>query len=186
MPDILSLRFLSPKPAGFSQSVLTLLLALIISVNLQAQMPEPAEDWTETEQKVYDLISEDGYYVVHFWATWCHNSKNELEAEFWPELIREHEDVEFIFVTIRNDGREGRDMLRNYNIPDRVIKLGQPEIGAFRNPRNRTFMSLPSYWTPSTWIFHKNGKLAYAINNGEVRKGLIDELLNDTKKNWNH
>ncbi|MTI89508.1 MAG: thioredoxin [Balneolaceae bacterium] len=164
-----------------------LFLAFIASSSVQAQ-PQPADtsDWTETEHKVHQLISQDGIYVVHFWATWCHNSRSELKRGIWPRIINRNPDTEFIFVTIRDEGKTGTDVLAEYNIPEQVTILGQEEIGRSQNQRNRLFMNLPSYWTPTTWVFHKNGKLAYAINHGEVNEKAFQQLLKDLRKNWSH
>lgn len=167
--------------------LLLILLFLFLSPNaIQAQTISPSEDWTTTEKEVHSLISGDGYYVIHFWATWCHNSRSELERGIWPRLINANEDVDFIFVTIRDEGKTGADMLGAYDIPDRVLTLGQPEMGSRRLARNREFMGLPSYWTPSTWVFHQNGKLAYAINYGEVDEQHFQDLLDNLTKDWNH
>lgn len=149
-------------------SLLTYIILVSISFSsfISAQPTPDKSDWTKVEKQVYELISNDGLYIVHFWATWCHNSRSEFVRGIWPKIIEENEDIEFIFVTIRDKGNTGDDFLARYNIPDRVLKLGQPKVNDGVAGRNRIFMDLPSYWTPTTWVFHKNGKLAYAINNG--------------------
>ena len=63
-----------------------------------------ADTLTETEEQVQALLAEDGVYVVHFWAPWCHNSMAEFREGVWNEIIAQHEDVTFIFVTVYNDG----------------------------------------------------------------------------------
>lgn len=165
---------------------LLLTILLLFSIVAHAQTLTPEDTWTKTERQVYEIISGDGYYVVHFWATWCHNSRSELDRGIWPRLIHANEEVEFIFVTIRDEGKTGADMLADYNIPERVQLFGQEENGSRRLARNRMFMGLPSYWTPTTWVFHQNGKLAYAINYGEVDENHFQTLLDNLKKDWQH
>ena len=146
----------------------------------------PDEAYTETERQVEALLAEDGVFVVHFWAPWCHNSRHELRSRFWPELVAEQEEVNFIFVTVYNDGEIDDALLDRFDIPERVVRFGQPDFGESRIKANRrrTFLGLPLTWTPTTWIFHRNGKLAYAVNYGEVSLEMMRTLLDATKKDW--
>lgn len=175
--------------------LILLLLALLAPIAC-AQTPEPAatpfdpagDVLTEAEQSVQDLIDGDGIYVVHLWAPWCHNSRNEFKSGFWPTFIDEQEDVEFIFVTVYNNGELGEDTLERYNIPERVHLFAQPDHGDsnVRINRRRTFMGLPLTWTPTTWIFNRDGKLAHAVNHGEVDGEMLTMLLDKTRTNWSH
>lgn len=141
---------------------------------------------TATEQRVQEIITERGYHVVHFWAPWCHNSMHELRAGWWDELVDENPDVTFTFVTFRNEGLLSAETLQRYDIPDRVVRLVQPGPTSRddQTPRDRLFLGLPVTWTPTTWIFHRNGQLAYAINYGEVTKPMMEELLAGLSKEW--
>ena len=143
---------------------------------------------TETEQQVRDLLAGDGVFVVHFWAPWCHNSMNEFREGIWPEIIEEHEDVTFIFVTVFNDGELGEGTLTQHEIPERVHTFAQPDHGRSRVRANRrkTFLGLPLTWTPTTWIFHRNGKLAFAVNYGEVGPALMGTLFDSATTDWSH
>lgn len=161
------LLLLTGSPAGYAQT-------------------GPGEHWTETEKKVFKLINQDGIKVVHFWATWCHNSKNELERGIWPRLVETNPGVEFIFVTIRDNGKSGLEMLEEYGIPKRVMKMAQPKVAPNSDPKSRVFMDLPSFWTPTTWIFNEKGQLAYAFNYGEVDEKVFQNVLNDVQKDWSH
>ena len=46
-----------------------------------------------------------------------------------------------------------------------------------------TFWGLPVTWTPTTWIF-RNGRLRYALNYGEIRFPLLQQLVDDTTGKW--
>lgn len=140
---------------------------------------------TEAEQTVQELLKEDGTHVVHFWAPWCSNAKNELGAG-WGDLIRNNEDVSFVFVTIWNDGEDGASVLSQYDIPDRVTTLTLPDTGPSddEDKRRREFLGLPFTWSPSTWIFHENGELAFAMNYGEMKMSTVQTLIDNTQADW--
>lgn len=145
-----------------------------------------ADSLTETEKQVQVLLDEDGVHVVHFWAPWCHNSMSEFREEVWTEIIEQNEDITFIFVTVYNDGDLSEWVLDQHEIPDRVHLFAQPDHGGSNRRANRrkAFLGLPLTWTPTTWIFNRNGKLAFALNYGEVRPALMQTLLDNVKTNW--
>ncbi|MDT0632769.1 TlpA family protein disulfide reductase [Rubrivirga litoralis] len=147
----------------------------------------PPADRTVTEEVVQRTIERDGVHVVHFWAPWCGNSQTEFETG-WYEVIEEHPDVTFTFVTIWNDGRDGADELRRYGIPDSATILAQPDRGPSANPdaRRRTFLGLPLSWTPSTWIFNRGGQLATAFNYGEVSADMLEDAIEHAQADWTH
>ena len=140
---------------------------------------------TAAERRVQDVIEEDGLHVVHFWAPWCANSKREL-ADGWASLVADNPNVSFTFVTVWNDGDPGAKMLEKHDIPDRVTEVTQPDLGPSDQESNRrqSFLSHPVTWIPSTWIFHNNGELAFALNYGEMEMSTIQSLLDATRKDW--
>ena len=148
--------------------------------------PAAADTLTETEQQVQALLAEDGVHVVHFWAPWCHNSMSEFREGVWKEIIAQHEDVSFIFVTVYNNGDLSEGVLDQHDIPDRVHTFAQPDHGNSnrRSNRRRSFLGLPLTWTPTTWIFNRHGKLAFALNYGEVRPALMALLLDNVTTDW--
>lgn len=152
------------------------------------QAADISDAFTETEQRVQQLLAEDGVHVVHFWAPWCHNSVSEFRQGLWYELIEQNEEVNFIFVTVFNDGELDRSRLKKYGIPDRVHKLAQPDFGPSDRKANRrnTFLGYALTWTPTTWIFHKNGQRAFALDYGEVSQDLMQTLLDNTRTDWVH
>lgn len=150
--------------------------------------PTPAtsvEPTSAAAERVQSIIAEDGVHVVHFWAPWCSNAKNELAAG-WGDLVRANPDVSFTFVSIWNDGEPGQNVLAEHNIPDRVLTLTQADPGPSDNEseRRRRFLGLPVTWSPSTWIFHQNGELAFALNYGEMPMDTIQSLLDATQADW--
>jgi len=160
------------------------------SVTKQADVtnPRPATavaPTTDAEAYVQNVIENDGLHVVHFWAPWCANSRRELRNG-WAELVADNPNVTFTFVTVWNDGREGNSLLTKYNLPDRVTEVTQPDLGPSSVEANRrqSFLTHPVTWIPSTWIFHNNGELAFAMNYGEMEMKTIQSLLTTTRTDW--
>ena len=145
-----------------------------------------ADTLTEIEEQVQALLAEDGVHVVHFWAPWCHNSMAEFREGVWNEIIAQHEEATFIFVTVFNDGALSEWVLDQHDIPDQVHTFAQPDHGNSNRKANRrkTFLGLPLTWTPTTWIFNRHGKLAFAVNYGEVHPALMATLLDNAETNW--
>lgn len=139
-----------------------------------------------TEERVREILKRDGIHVVHFWSPWCENAISEFRKG-WFELIENNGDVMFTFVTIWNDGEVDEHVLEDYVIPDRVETLGLPDYGpsAVEANRRRSFLGLPLTWTPSTWIFHQNGELAFAMNYGEMGMAEVQPLIDITRQKWN-
>jgi hypothetical protein len=142
---------------------------------------------TPAEERISALIQQDGIHVVHFWAPWCDNSIAELRNG-WYDVVERHEDVSFTFVTIWNDDESGRGTMERYAIPARVLELTQADHGPSGDKpnRRRTFMNLPVTWIPTTWVFHKNGQLAYAFNYGELEMAQLEKAIADTRSEWKH
>jgi len=99
--------------------ILVLLLLLTSPIKLWAQS---ADSLTLLEKELRQRLQQPGVHVVHLWAPWCHNSRDEL-SKGWA-------------------------------------------------------------WTPSTWIFHKNGRLAYALNYGEIDMELLQQLIDYAVRPW--
>lgn len=146
-------------------------------------------DLTDAERAVQARIGQGRIVVVHFWAPWCGNSINELRAG-WYEIVEDsmHADVDFLFVTIWNNGESGRDVMARYGLPASLFETTQADFGpsSDRANRRRTFLGLPVTWIPTTWIFRPDGPLAYAFNYGELRMETLRQAILDTRSPWIH
>ena len=141
--------------------------------------PEARAPESEAEAAVREIIAQDGVHVVHFWAPWCGNSINELRGGV-AEVVDAHPDVTFTYVTVRNDGESGASTLARYGVPERVRVLAHPG----RAPV--TFLGRPITWTPTTWVFNREGTLAYAFNYGEVSPAMLTQAITDAQSDWHH
>jgi len=94
--------------------------------------------------------------------------------------------VKFYFVSVWNNGEDGRAMLQKCQIAD------QPNVTILADPGPRKgdnkikqFAGMPLSWIPTTWIY-KAGDLRYALNYGEVRIDVLQQFLEDSKSEWSH
>ena len=159
----------------------------LVDTGVTSVSPYAAPPLTEAERTVFETVTAEGVHVVHLWAPWCGNSRAGLETG-WYEAVEAHPDVSFTFVTIWNDGDDGAEALRRYGIPERATVLAQPDRGPSADPdaRRRTFLGLPLSWTPTTWVFNRGGKLAYAFNYGEVSAEMLEQAIRDAQDAWTH
>jgi thiol-disulfide isomerase/thioredoxin len=138
------------------------------------------------EQQVATAIKSPDLTIVHLWAPWCSNCQAELKSGGWLKMVKDNPQVKFCFVSVWNDGGDGRSMLKKFEIGD------QPNVTILADPGPRRgdnkikqFAGLPISWIPSTWIF-KGGELQYALNYGEVRFPVLQQFIEDTKSEWSH
>jgi len=161
------------------------IFALFVLLGLAARAGTPA-GWLLLEEEVAAETAKPQITVVHFWAPWCPNSAAEHKDQGWSTFIGSNPNVKFIFITIRSSadgfdylarqGVGGQDNLKQLHHPNHVRK-GEGSI--------ESFMDIPLSWVPSTWIF-REGKLRYAMNYGEVRFPMLQQLIRDTVDNWEH
>ena len=139
---------------------------------------------TETERKVRAILDEGETEVVVFWAAWCGNSISQLERGL-AEAVAEHENVGFTFVSLWDEGRDGADTLRAYDVPSRARIFAQPGVGqdAPKEDRRKDFLGLPVTWIPTVWVF-REGTLAYAFNYGEVSREQLDAAIEGARSSW--
>lgn len=122
--------------------------------------------------------------VVHFWAPWCPNCRAELAGGAWSRFIDSNPDVSFIFVTVWNDS-DGASLLASEGLIGKAnfVLLKHPNGSRHGADQMKTFLKLPVTWIPSTWVF-KDGKLRYALNYGEIRFDLLQQLVRDSSSDW--
>ena len=166
---------------------ITTSVVILLFMIAQPVFAQVSDTLTTVEKNVQARLVTDGLHVVHFWAPWCGNAEAELRAG-WYQVIEEHPEVDFIFVGIWDDENAGRDKLTRFGIPDSITAWALPDYGPsdVRANRRREFLNLPLQWSPSTWIFYDNGKLAYAFNYGELEMDALRKAIADLKKDWSH
>lgn len=140
---------------------------------------------TDAEKRVQETVSQDGVHVVHVWAPWCDNSTEELAAG-WAGVVERHPDVSFTFVTVWNDSEVDEATLAEHRIPDRVARVVVPGPKPEKADRRMTLLGLPVTWIPTTWVFNRNGLLAFAFNYGEASPTQLDAAITGAASDWPH
>lgn len=136
------------------------------------------------EQQVAEVVRAPGLTVVHLWAPWCSNCQSEMKNGGWTRMVKDHSDVKFLFVSIWNAGDDGRDMLKRHEIIDQDNVSVLADAGPRNGPdKIKRFLDLPVSWIPTTWVY-KGGDLRYALNYGEVRFDVLQQLLADSNSEW--
>ncbi|HRP06187.1 MAG TPA: hypothetical protein PLV87_14840 [Opitutaceae bacterium] len=141
-------------------------------------------DWLPIEKQVAEITRSQEITVVHFWAPWCSNCASELANGGWSSFVEGNPKVRFVFVTTWHT-EDGRGLLeRNGLGKQRNFQLLLHPNGS-RNSADmvKTFMGLPVTWIPATWVF-RDGKLRYALNFGEVRFAMLQQMVDDTSRSW--
>ena len=171
-------RFTFMFPWNMSLVRIPILIALFATTSLGGEPP--------AEQNVLEAIKSSDLSVVHLWAPWCSNCQVELKSGGWLKTVKENPQVKFYFVSVWNNGEDGRAMLQKFQIAD------QPNVTILADPGPRRgdnkikqFAGIPLSWIPTTWIY-KGGDLRYALNYGEVRFPVLQQFLEDSKSEWSH
>jgi thiol-disulfide isomerase/thioredoxin len=138
------------------------------------------------EQQVAAAIRSPDLTVVHLWAPWCSNCQAELKSGGWQKMIKDNPQVKFYFVSVWNDGGDGRDMLAKFQIADQsnvaIVADPGPRQG---EAKIKQFGGMQLSWIPTTWVY-KGGDLHYALNYGEVRFPVLQQFIEDSKSAWSH
>lgn len=124
--------------------------------------------------------------VIHLWAPWCPNCRSELASGGWNRFLADNPRVHVIFVTIWN-AADGRAVLEKYGVgaqPNFTLYL-HPNTARRGADKVSSLLGLPISWIPTTWIF-QDGRLAYALNYGELHFSMLQQLVADTRNSWEH
>src|SRR5207244_11801542 len=121
-------------------------IALLSAISLRAESP--------AEQKVLEAIKTPDLTVIHLWAPWCSNCQAELKSGGWAKIVRENPNVKFWFVSVWNDGQDGRALLKKFDIVDQsnvtvLANSGPP--GGESNLKHLAGLQLA--WIPTRWLY---------------------------------
>lgn len=156
---------------------------LIILFLASAALSSPLLAASPAEQQVAEAIKAQSLSVVHLWAPWCSNCQAELKSGGWTRMVKDNPEVKFYFVSVWNSGEDGRAMLAKYEIAERPNVTILADSGPRGADHIKQFAGLPFSWIPSTWIF-KGGDLRYAMNYGEIRFPVLQQLITDSNSDW--
>jgi thiol-disulfide isomerase/thioredoxin len=163
---------------------LRILLPLLAAAALAS--PSRADDKASMtiDQQVAEATRSSAVTIVHFWAPWCPNCRDELSNGGWSSFIAANPGVNFVFVTIWNPA-DGRAVLEKNGVgaePNFRLLL-HPNGSRTRGKMVDQVMGIPISWIPTTWIF-RDGHLCYAMNFGELRFPMLQQLIADSQDSW--
>ncbi|PTY06400.1 hypothetical protein DB347_13320 [Opitutaceae bacterium EW11] len=139
---------------------------------------------TDVEKEVTAAVKSSRVTIVHLWAPWCPNCMSELKNHGWRDFLSVNPDVGVIFVTVWSSA-DGKAELEKYGLTEQenFEWFHHPNTSRTKEERLKTFLGQPIVWIPSTWIY-KDGQLRYALNYGEVRFPLLQQLVRDAEAKW--
>ncbi|HEX3419767.1 MAG TPA: thioredoxin family protein, partial [Candidatus Udaeobacter sp.] len=85
-----------------------ILIVLLAAASVRAE--------SQPEQAVLAAIKSPQTTVVHLWAPWCSNCQAELKTGGWTKMASDNPQVKFYFVSVWNDGQDGRAMLNKFGL----------------------------------------------------------------------
>ena len=159
-----------------------LLLALVVPLGAAAPVTDPLE------MQVSELVAGPQVTVVHFWAPWCSNCRAEMNPDDgWAKFIAANPAVKVVFLNVWHKGQDPAPRLATAGLgaQPNLLLLTHPNPSRLAVDRLNTFLGLPVTWVPTTWVF-REGKLRVAFNYGEIRFPVLQQMVDDTRNEWEH
>lgn len=157
-----------------------LLTSLIFVPPLRAQ-----NSVSSFEKEVTDLVAGPSVTIVHFWAPWCDNCREEMIPGGWAKFIGDNPKIQVVFINIWHKGEDPVPKLKaaGLGVQPNLKLLTHPNPARLEADRVNSFLGLPLTWLPSTWVY-RDGKLRVAFNYGEIRFPVLQQMVDDATKSW--
>jgi thiol-disulfide isomerase/thioredoxin len=160
-----------------------LVLGLLFGSVVAAHAAAPEAD--ELEAKVRAVVERPEVTIVHLWAPWCPNCKHEMRPDGWAKFVADNPAVKVVFLNIWHGGLDPEPKLAAAKLGEQpnFVALTHPNPSRRKGEQLSRFLDLPVGWVPTTWVF-RAGKLRYAINYGEVRFDMLQQMVDDAAASW--
>lgn len=148
-------------------------------------LPALAAEKAPLEHEVEGIIAGPQVTIVHFWAPWCANCRNEMRPDGWAAFIAANPHAKFVFINLwhRNQDPQPALIAAGLGAQPNLVLRTHPNPSKLSDDRVNDFLGLPITWLPTTWVF-REGKLRAALNYGEVRFPMLQQLINDARADW--
>lgn len=156
-----------------------LLVALLFGSVLHAQ------NAADFEKQVAAVVAGPKVTVIHFWAPWCPNCADEMTPAGWAKFVHDNPKVQVVFINIWHKNEDPAPKLKAAGLgaQPNLRLLTHPNPARVEEDRMNKFLDLPLTWLPTTWVF-RAGKLRYALNYGEIHFPVLQQLIDDSTKDW--
>jgi thiol-disulfide isomerase/thioredoxin len=153
-----------------------------------------ADGGEDVEKQVAALVAGPQVTIVHLWAPWCGNCKNEMRPDGWAKFVAANPAVKIVFVNVWHKGQDAAPKLAAAGLaggeagatgaaPGNFLALTHPNASNARGEKLEKFLGMPVQWVPTTWVY-RDGKLRYALNYGEVRFPMLQQMVDDAAAKW--
>ncbi len=166
-----------------SDRLRTVTLSLLIALTAMLATGR-AETVEAFEQRLGEAVAGDQITVVHLWATWCPNCWREHDNDGWKRFIAANPEVKVIFVSVWGSKEDDAAELAKYDLgPQQNFEIWRhPNQSRRGAERMTTLLGQKATWIPTTWVY-RGGTLRYAINYGEVRFEMLQQMVEDSRPN---
>ncbi len=163
--------------------ILFFTLALLTTLNGAVSEKTLAES-AALEKEVREIVEGSQVTVVHFWAPWCSNCAAEMKPEGWAKFVNENPEVKVVFLNIWHGGQDPAPKLRAAQLgPQENFLARTHPIAPVAMNKMETFLGQKVQWMPTTWVY-RDGKLRYALNYGEIRFEMLQQMVKDAAASW--
>jgi thiol-disulfide isomerase/thioredoxin len=159
------------------------LVAALLITGLRLYSAVPSAE--EMEQEVKAIVDGPQVTVVHFWAPWCSNCKNEMAGGAWADFVNKNPAVRVVFLNIWHKGQDAGPKLAAAKLGQQpnFLALTHPNASNSSDEKLERFLGQPVQWVPMTWVF-RDGKLRFAMNYGEIRFPMLQQMVDDSTASW--
>lgn len=163
--------------------ILACCASFAVFANLLAAAPAAEPDALELEMK--SLVAGEAVTILHFWAPWCSNCKSEMASGAWARFAEKNPKVRVVFLNVWHQGQNPAPALKAASLgaQENFTARTHPNPSNSRGEKLEQFLGLPLQWVPTTWIF-RTGKMRYALNYGEVRFDMLQQMVDDAQQSW--
>ena len=108
-----------------------------------------------------------------------------MAAGGWRKFTEENPKVRVVFINIWHKNLDAAAALKVAGLGPQPNFLARTDANSSnqRGEKLETFLGFPVQWVPTTWVY-RQGKLRYALNYGEIRFAMLQQMVADASEQW--